>query len=147
MNADPDEGVRPRRILLALVAGAVVLGVVLWLALRPTSREGSAAVPGSHLEHLTLVAPRGELESAPILFEWRPVEGARRYAVRIEDADAVWPIFVRTTVSTTLSLEPHEASALLAGRVHAWEVQAFDEEERVIASGGTRFRVRAPVPP
>jgi len=146
MSVLDGEGRSMRGLFLGLLLGAVVLGLALWVVFRPGPRE-SAQASGTSARTLTLVAPRGDLETAPSLFEWRPVEGALRYTVKIEDADAVWPLFVRSSESPSLSLAPQEASALLPGRVHVWEVQALDGEGRVIASGGTRFRIRAPLPP
>ena len=145
MNGELGDERVPRRVFSALVAGAVVLGLAGWLVLRPHGRGAPAPSPPARF--VTLVAPRGELDAAPTLFEWQTVEGASRYTVKIEDADAVWPLFVRSTASPSLSLEPDEVSALRPGRVHVWEVQAFDEKGNLIASGGTSFRVRMPTPP
>jgi hypothetical protein len=134
----------PRRILWAL-AGVVGVALVAWFLLH--SRPKGTTAPPAPAKFLKLVAPRGELDAPPARFEWQAVEGATRYTVKIEDADAVWPLFVRSTTSPPLFLDPQEASALLPGRVHAWEVQAFDEKGNVVASGGTRFLVRPSASP
>ncbi len=139
----------PRWIFPVLVAGAVVLALVLWLAFR--LHHGAAAAHGPApapppAKFVNLISPRGELSAVPTLFEWHPIEGASRYTVKIEDADAVWPLFVRSTTSPVLSLEPAEATAFQPGRVYVWEVQAFDDRGSLSASGGTQFRLPSPSP-
>lgn len=140
-SSDAD-GARGRvvRVAVAIVLLAVAVG---WVALRRAERARASAGRGP-AQIVALVAPRGNVASAPELFHWKPVPGASRYRVQIADADAVWPLFVRTTTSPALGLEPHELPALTPGRVHEWGVEAFDDAGTLIASGGTQFRVRAP---
>jgi hypothetical protein len=86
------------------------------------------------------------VDTPPTRFEWQAVAGATHYSVRVEDADAVWPLFVRTTTEPLLLLDPTQAAALAPERVHDWQVQALDATGAILASGGSRFRVRGRAP-
>jgi hypothetical protein len=89
-----------------------------------------------------LIVPRGEVEVAPREYLWEPVPGATSYSVKIADADAIWPLFVRRIEATALVLDAEQAKAIVTGRIHVWEVEALDAQGALIGSGATRFRVR-----
>ena len=93
---------------------------------------------------MNLRAPRGEVKSAPRSFEWEAVPGASQYRVTISDADALWPLFMRTTTSTSLQLDSRQVSAIAPGRIHVWEVEAQDSRGSPIARGEMQFRVTPP---
>lgn len=141
----PAEDRGAARFLPALVGGALLVCVLGFLLLRSRHPQGEAA--SAPAAFITLVAPRGELDAPPSRFQWNAVVGASRYTVRIEDADALWPLFVRSTTAPTLTLAPEEIAALRPDRVHEWEVTAYDPADTALASGGTRFRIRPPEAP
>lgn len=91
-----------------------------------------------------LVSPRGDVESIPREFRWEAVPGAERYRVTIADNDAMWPLFVKRTAEPVLLLDEKEASAVMVGRVHLWEVEAFDAGGVSVAKGEVTFRVPLP---
>jgi len=132
-----------RRVRRGLVVIAILAIAVGWVVVR-RAREGARGDGLGPEKFISLVAPRGDLDAPPALFTWKPVAGAVRYRVRIADADTVWPLFVRTTDSPSLALDPGEVPALTPGRMHEWDVEAYDDAGSLIASGGTQFRVRRP---
>ena len=138
-----DDGANPRRrwIVPALALALFLVVGFAAVSLRRGTRRSPADAPGLAV---TIEAPRGDIASAPGAFTWHPVAGATRYTVTISDADAVWPLFVRTTTDSSLALEKRETVALTPGRIHAWEVQALDASGRPIASGEARFRILRP---
>jgi hypothetical protein len=130
-----------RRVRRGFVVIAILAIVVGWVVVR-RAREDAAGEGRGPEQMVSLVAPRGDVDAPPALFTWKPVAGAVRYRVRIADADTVWPLFVRTTDSPALALDPGEIPALAPGRMHEWDVEAYDAAGSLIASGGTQFRVR-----
>jgi hypothetical protein len=128
-------------LLVTILAAVVAAGLVIALRLS-AARQGQAPREPSLYVHM--VAPRGDLPEPPAEFRWAPVPGADRYTVRISDADAVWPTFVRKTTGTSTSLTDKEGAALTPGRIHVWEVEAFDARGNLIATGAVQFRVRPP---
>jgi hypothetical protein len=128
----------------ALAAAATVVliasGYLLW------DREPSIRDPGGTTEQyrtvqLALIAPRGDVGSAPRELAWQPAAGAIRYDVGILEVDG-------TVVWRTSTAEPRVAvpPAVLSGFVHQkpflWEVTARDASGAAIASSGKqRFRV------
>lgn len=144
MILEPERGARPRARLV-LFAVAVALLVTGLVTVRLVRRASAPSGPSPE-RRVAIDSPRGDLATAPDRFAWEPVPGAASYRVRIADADAIWPLFVRSTTGAGLVLEPWEASALAPGRIHEWDVEALDAGGALIASGGTQFRVRVPKP-
>jgi hypothetical protein len=138
---DDEAGAAGRRVRRGLVGLAILAIAVGWVVLR-RERDGAAGEGRGPEQMVSLVAPRGDLDAPPALFAWKPVAGAVRYRVRIADADTVWPLFVRTTDQPSLVLDPGEIPALVPGRMHEWDVEAYDAGGSLVASGGTQFRVR-----
>ncbi len=133
----------PRWIGRFVAAAAIVLVVGGWLALRSPRRSSESTDPAAE-RFVETVSPKGDLDAAPSEFRWRSVPEAARYTVRIADADAIWPLFVRSTETAALALDAKELSAFASGRIHVWEVEAFDASGKRVATGGTRFRIRRP---
>ena len=126
-------------VLATLLAAIVAAGLII--ALRFAAGR-QAQIPREPSLYVHMVAPRGEVPEPPVEFRWMPVPGADRYTVRISDADAVWPTFVRKTTGTSAPLTDKEAAALTPGRIHVWEVEAFDARGNLMATGAVQFRVR-----
>jgi hypothetical protein len=126
---------------MALIAAALFIVIAGTAAFLIRSRRPHTPPLPDPAASVTLRAPRGEVKAVPESFEWEAVPGASDYKVTISDADAVWPMFVRTTASTSLQLDPKQASAIVPGRIHVWEVEACDARGTPIARGETRFRV------
>lgn len=144
VSTGEEETPRARRRALwmvLLLGGALVVLVVL--AAPKLLRRAPEKPPPEPLAHVKLLTPRGDLDAPPTRFSWEPIAGARQYSVKISDADAIWPLFVRTTESNSLVLDPAQTAAFLPGRFHVWEVEALDEKGVPVAHGGTSFRIKA----
>ena len=121
---------------------AIAVGIVGWLGVRTLQQRPFDSAADARVR-VDLLEPRGVIDRAPARFEWRPVTNATRYDVRIADDDALWPLFVRSTASAMLLLDPNETRALTPGRIHVWEVDAKDAAGFTIASGSAQFKVGA----
>ena len=133
----------------ALLAIAFLIFATAVLAVyRPWRRSPPASPPvPAPTASVRLIAPRQDVNAPPSEFSWEPVPGASQYRVRIADADALWPIFVKMTTNTKLVLGPNEVTAITAGRIHEWEVEALDDKGQPIALGYLRFRFMPPEAP
>ena len=90
---------------LALIAASVLIVITVAAAFLLSRSRRPHTLPPEPTASVTLRAPRGEVKSAPQSFEWEAVPGASQYRVTISDADALWPLFMRTTTSTSLQLD------------------------------------------
>jgi hypothetical protein len=129
-----------------LVIGLLLAGLVLFLVLLKFGTNQGPAPPGP-AAYVTLLEPRGQVPVIPELFEWRAVRGAAKYKVTISDDDAVWPLLVRSTAETSLTLSAKEMEAIKPGRIHIWEVAALGLDGLPMATGGVRFMVAPPEAP
>ena len=139
---DHERGASP--VIVAAIVAAILAALIagIWLGVRARQRRAAdQPVPAAEVR---LLAPLGNVGALPPAFTWTPVPSAASYKVTIGDDDALWPIFVRTTTTASLPLDPKDAAAIAAGRVHAWEVVALDAAGNPVARGRARFRVRLP---
>lgn len=124
------------------LAAAAVLVVASLVALRsaelmaPPLPEPAASTVrrGTTLE---LLAPVGEIDTMPMAFAWEEVPGAASYRARLAGVDGatLWE-------GSAAGGELPVAAVLHRGVVYAWEVEALDEDGRMLAvSASARFRV------
>jgi hypothetical protein len=126
-----------RYLPLALAASLVlavglVLGQRYWQPYAPEVMRGPAA-------EVTLLAPATEANTgAPLVFAWKPLPGARRYAVEVltEDGAAI----LRAETADTL-LVVATSRALLPGK-YQWWVRATVADGTERRSGMRRLRLR-----
>ena len=130
-------------VLVAGLLAAAIAGALVLLSHLTARRDQPPPEPAAWV---TMIEPRGDLDSAPRRFVWNAVAKAVRYKVTITDQDAVWPLFVKQTSESSVLLADREALAIVPGRIHVWEVEALDEVGRPVAKGGVRFRVVPPEP-
>ena len=129
-----------RLVWAVTLSVAACLGA--WIGLRSARDTGPAGAEAD--APVEILEPRGMLAAAPRRFAWKPVTGAASYEVSIADDDTVWPLFVRRTEGTELTLEAHEAAALSPRRVFLWEATARAADGRTLARGQARFRIDPP---
>ena len=118
---------RPRRPQVRLTSVAVAAGLVaiigagaVWQAVR--DRRPSPDVMRGPVESLTAVAPAAAWPAErPIVFTWRPAEGAIAYRLELVDGagDSVW---AGTAEDTVLALPV--SIALQPGQTYSWWVEA-----------------------
>jgi hypothetical protein len=136
----PSEGTvkaRPARSWMRWAAAAVLvvgLGLMLQL-LRPVAPPlpdpEMGGVRGGRIE---LLAPLGEVATAPAALRWAPVEGAAAYRVRLlaVDDEVLWE--ARAT-GPSVAL-PTEVAARLQGAVtYRWTVEALAADGSLLATG------------
>ncbi len=89
---------------------------------------------------IRLIEPAGTLQRAPSIFRWEAVGNADIYEFEIFDEE-LRSVLVRGIKSTSVTLSSEEMSRLRPGRTYYWDVEAFDDENRPIASGQRSFLV------
>ncbi len=89
---------------------------------------------------IRLIEPEGTLQRAPSIFRWKAVRNADIYQFEIFDEE-LRSVLVRRIKSTSVTLSPEEMSRLRPGQTYYWDVEAFDDENRPIASGQRSFLV------
>jgi hypothetical protein len=127
-----------RYVPLALAA-SLLLAIGLGLGHRYWQLHAPEVMRGPAPE-VTLLAPPTEANTgAPLTFAWRPVPGARRYALEVltEDGAAI----LHSETADTLLVVP-ASRALLPGR-YQWWVRATADDGTERRSGVRRLRIRA----
>jgi hypothetical protein len=136
-------GLRPA----ALAAAVAVVAAGLYFGQERAPRLPEDVSPGGEVTRSLTVAvrgPVGDLREAPTRLEWRPVDGAASYRVRLFEVDRT-EVWSTTTSDAGVDLPPSVRPALVPGRTLVWEVRAEDGAGRSIAeSGAQRFRVVLP---
>lgn len=137
---------KARGVLYAVAAALLVLiGAGTWMQLREPSIDG----PGVGLStgpalyrsvRLDVIAPVGELASAPNELRWTAVPDATRYRVEIAEVDAtpVWSAGVR---QDHVTLPPAVAAQFAPGKSLLWSVKAFRGNEMLASSDTQTVRV------
>lgn len=128
-------GVAAAAVLIAAVGTGLMMipkdGPVL------PSRTTDSIVRGTRVE---LVAPLGELTSAPQTLRWLPVDHAVHYQVQIFTVDDTL-LWEATTDRATIDLPEETQSQLFPAVAYLWRVEAQDADGGLIAQSETaRFR-------
>ncbi len=134
----------PAPRLRALAAAAVLLlaiGIGIRQAREPGLDRSAGGADVYRSTRLEVLAPRGDLGTAPVELSWRAVPGASTYAVEVLEVDhnVLW----RTTVRATRAPLPATvAAACVPGKTILWRVTARAGATVVADSGTQKFRVR-----
>lgn len=134
---------RPRRAPGSLTARFVIAAAILVMASAGVfffSRTRPKDVERGAPTGIRLIEPAGSLERAPAVFRWDAVGNADIYGFEVFDEE-LRSIITRGTKSTSVTLSPEEAGRLVPGRSYYWDVEAFDDEGRLISSGQRFFTV------
>lgn len=133
---------RPMASLAATLAVVAGLSYAVWD--REPELSPRTAHPVYRAVQLEVVSPSGDVERAPEDLEWKPVAGAVRYVLAVEEVDGT--VLWQTDATATRVEVPREiASRLAPGKTVFWKVTAFDAAGTVIADSGTqRLRVALP---
>lgn len=115
--------------LVAVVAGASVV-------LRPRATGTGDAVRDGE-RSLALVAPRGDLATAPTRLAWRALPGRPRYTIELLDASDN-PVLLVETSDTTAAIPP----GTLRPGTYRWFVRARATDGSDLRSALERFTIR-----
>lgn len=130
----------------ALAAAALLIVTAVGLELRhgsaprieaPNRPEDNVLRSG----RVTLVSPVGDLASAPEQVQWRPVEGAAKYEVRLFEVDRseVWR---DSTPGLWKDIPPTVRARMVPAKPFLLQVAAFDAAGRQLAESElVRFRI------
>jgi hypothetical protein len=135
--------------LFPMAAGAaVVLTLVAassfyLLPQRAPKLPASVAIDTDVTRSLALAvrSPLGDQQEAPRRFEWRAVDRAVRYTVRLLEVDRreVW---ATSTPATAADVPSGVQAVLVPGRAFVWEVTAYDTAGRILSESGQQsFRI------
>src|SRR5262245_10236551 len=132
------------RLPAAVAVVALVVAGGLYLRVGKPPELPGGVTPGDEVTRSLAVAVRGPLgdqTEPPTRLEWRSVDGAVRYRVRLMEVDRreVWST---STPALEVDLPAPVRSALTPGRTLLWDVTAYDASGAAIAeSGAQSFRI------
>lgn len=128
------------------VAAVVLLASGAYLVLRSPATRVESGEPGNvyRAVGVELTSPLGDLDQAPDVLQWRPMQNAASYDVQVLEVDGteVW-----RTMSPTTSVVVPEVVRVAArpARTLTWSVAALDANGSRLGQPGTgSFRVRPP---
>ncbi len=105
-------------------------------------REQPAALSIETVERglsLELLAPKGEIVSAPAVLSWKSLPGAFSYRVKLMEVDrnVIWGTEVK---ATSVSLPGAIQQKALPGKRLIWSVEALDQKGESLGVGTQDFR-------
>jgi hypothetical protein len=125
----------------ATVAVVALVGYGLW---DPEPKVGvirHETSPVYRTVHVQPVAPIGDVEAAPRMLQWTPVDGVAGYDVQLLEVDhsVVWR---GKTFLSRIELPPDVSARFVPGKTLLWEVAAKNAAGEVVADSGIQqFRV------
>jgi hypothetical protein len=126
-------------LALIAVCGALFIYRPKEPDLRADAGEGPAIYRSQQVE---VIAPVGDLRSAPDRLQWKAVAGAAEYKVSLMEVDEV-ALWTTETRDVNLTIPAATRAKILPGKPLLWRVTALDNQGRVIAtSQAQRFSVR-----
>jgi hypothetical protein len=133
----------PMAAAAAVVLTLVAAGSFYLLPQRAPKLPGSVTIDSdvTRSPALAVRSPIGDQQEAPRRFEWRAVDRAVRYTVRLLEVDRreVW---ATSTPATAADVPSGVQAVLVPGRAFVWEVTAYDTAGRVLSESGQQsFRI------
>jgi hypothetical protein len=123
------------------MALAASLLLVVGIGVQRFAGDDTSDVMRGEADAVTLLAPAEEATAgSPILFAWRPIEGARRYELEVVDGGGT-AVFSTATSDTAVILR--DSSPLAAGVEYQWWVRAVTDTGAQPRSPLRPLRVRA----
>ena len=123
----------PRQWAAVAVAGALLIFVFWGIMPRLKDRAPEFVFTGDETvrgESLVLLAPQGNVKSAPFYFEWKALDAAE-YQVTLFGLGMHW---TRTTSETRIVLPDDVRSKLESGRSYSWQVKAYSPQGILLAA-------------
>lgn len=132
----------PRWTSWAGAALAASLGVYLLVGPRAAPPQAVDTAPVYRSTAVTIVAPVGDVASAPAELRWEALAGAARYTVRVLEVDGT-ELWQTTTVETSTAMPDAVRAAAIPARTLTWRVEALDSGGAPVGEAATAsFRVR-----
>ena len=90
---------------------------------------------------IRLLAPAGDMETAPVEFQWEPLPQSATYQVVLTEVDGA-PLWTARTNQSKLTVPESIQGQLLPRKTMLWRVQALNEQGAVVAeSSPERIRL------
>ena len=125
---------------MTLVLGLAV-GYLAWDREPAVQDIGTSGQPAYRASQLHVVAPVGDVGSAPRELQWKAPAGATQYDVVIMEVDRT-EVWRSSSQAPRVALPPAVVSRFVPGKPFLWEVVARNGSGAAIAESGTqRFRV------
>jgi hypothetical protein len=133
-----------RPVLILAVSSAVVivcLSVLVYLK-SPLGQKTFRAPEG---KKLALIEPRGRIKSVPTILNWRPIERADGYIIKIVDED-LKTIFKGDAEKPPYILNEGIWEKFAREKKYIWAIHAYDDNNNIIAQAKAYFIIenRAP---
>jgi hypothetical protein len=128
-----------------MLAAAAMLFLALGIGYIIDNRAPSIDVPAGHnLEYrsagIQVIAPTGDVATAPTRLEWIAIPGATSYYVQIVEVDRaiLWRVSTR---QPRVDVPPAVSAQFVPGKTILWEVTARRDATVLAESGTQKFRV------
>jgi hypothetical protein len=129
----------------AVLALTTAVGYGLWDR-EPALRAPSTDAPVYRSPSIETGGPDGDVSTAPVSFEWQPLDGAVRYAVTVREVDGT-ELWSASSAEPLVPIPPDVQLKMQPGKTLLWEVAAFTARGEVAArSTLRRFRVVGRLP-
>ena len=123
--------------MAAMAAALIVVGVGVP---HRGAMEGRVVLEGTErAQTVELLAPKGEVPTAPGIFRWTAVAKARSYRVKLMEVDknVIWETETRIT---TAGLPATIQKLALPGKRLIWTVEALNSQGQSVGMGNQDFR-------
>jgi hypothetical protein len=127
---------------LYAVAAAVlmVIGGSYLLQLREPSIDATVPDRTYRSARIAVIAPAGDLATAPNELRWTPVPNAARYHVQLVEVDAT-SVWSADTTEPYVKLPPQVITQFAPGKTLLWTVEAYRGSDALAASATQNVRV------
>jgi hypothetical protein len=144
-NVTPDNVTPFRRKSLRplyAVAAAIlmVIGASYFLQLRDPSIDTNVPDATYRSARIAVIAPAGDLATAPNELRWTAIPNASRYHVAIVEVDAT-PVWAADTTQPYVTLPPQVIAQFAPGKTLLWTVEAYRGNEMLATSPTQNARV------
>jgi len=128
-------------ISIAMAALLVVIGLRSTITRTPDVDESGLSISNLRSGAIKVIAPSGDVASAPQSFTWEATQGAAKYRVKLMEVDqnVLWS----TEINTFSIAVPEDIRVkMVPAKTLLWQLDALDASGKIIASSSPeRFRV------
>jgi putative zinc finger protein len=122
---------------------AVLLMIVGGYYLTQNSSRNSSGIDpdATRSSKIIVEAPSGDVQSVPEQLQWKSIDGASSYRIRITEVDR-HELWSTDTTTSPVTLPPSVRAQIVPGKTLVWQVTAYGAANKPIAeSTPQRFRV------
>lgn len=112
---------------LSLLAASVIIIIGLLLVFQESTPLGDGNIRGIRIGKAQLISPKGDYRQIPVKFEWKPVENAQEYQVKLYDEELT-PVWTSSKIQSSTCMLPDEIfKKLRSNTPYFWKILVFLE--------------------